>query len=267
MSGSPSVVAPPARARGLSARAAALLLPLWLAACGPKTAPEAGASRGAVPDLRGVRVMLFPAQSTAGVGRGADAELAFALTQRGGDVNWVLPAEMRQAMQRSPGMDTRLEGLPVGIFQRAEVRRVGDPLYGYLRRMGALTNSAVALVPVAVYHRPATEERPGAVEITATVLSVETGYVLWFGVVEGDGGGPPGDPRALASAADALGRALLPFGATGGGEGAARGEDDSVPSAVAPAGIETRQERASDAREGSESPVVGPAAGVVRRGL
>ena len=162
--------------------------------------------------------MLFPVQTLDGVGNQADAELAFALSSRAVDVTWILPSEMRRALQASPGLDVRLEGLPVGVFLQAEVRRVGDPLFGILRRMGALTDGDVALLPVLARHRELNAEPPPGVEIAVALVEVRTGRVLWFGVVEGEPGAAD-DPRALASAADALGRRLYPFASTGRGDG------------------------------------------------
>jgi hypothetical protein len=160
--------------------------------------------------------MLFPVQSLQGVGTQADGELAYALGQRNANVDWVLPEDMRRASATSPGLDVRLQGLPVGMFMQSEVRRVGDPLFGYLRRMGALVSSDVALLPVLVRHRPssaATVDRPAvspAVEIAAALIAVRSGEVLWFGVEQGQPGGAE-DPRALATAAEALSRRLLPL--------------------------------------------------------
>jgi hypothetical protein len=154
--------------------------------------------------------MLFPVQSLQGVGPELDAELAFALDQRGADVDWVAAAEMTSASALSPGLNVRVEGLPVGAFMQSEVRRVGDPLLGYLLRMGALVRSEIALVPVQARYRAETALAPSGVEIAAALVAVRTGQVLWFGVVEG-GPGPADDPRALASAAEAVGRRLLPL--------------------------------------------------------
>jgi hypothetical protein len=101
------------------------------------------------------------------------------------------------------------------MFLQAEVRRIGDPLFGQLRRLAALADGRLALIPIAVRHRADTPERPGAIEVVATLLDATSGDVFWFGVVEGVPGGGA-DPRALASAADALARRLLP--ASGGNQ-------------------------------------------------
>ena len=183
---------------------------LGLGCAGRQAAPEAGSEIGGVPDLRGRRVMLFPVQSGRGLAGGLDPELelAFALTGRGSQVLWILPAEMRSALARSPGLQMEVDALPVGIFLQAEVERVGDPLFGYLRRMGALTGADLALIPVEVRYRAAADTIPGATEIAAALLNVRNGRVYWFGIVEGQGGGPE-DPGSLASAADALARRLV----------------------------------------------------------
>jgi hypothetical protein len=152
--------------------------------------------------------MLYPAQSLQGVPNSADAEIGFALSQRSGVV-WVPPAEMRSALASSPGLDSPLEGLPVGMFAQVEVRRVGDPLFGYLRRMAALVDSDIALVPVFVRYRAESSARPSGVEVAAALISARNGQVLWFGVVEGAPGAAD-DPRSLASAAEALSRRLVP---------------------------------------------------------
>jgi hypothetical protein len=162
--------------------------------------------------------MLFPVQSMEGLGgrpagstasRQVDAELAFTLAVRAAGVTWILPEEMRRALAASPGLEAPLEGLPVGMFSQAEVRRVGDPLFGYLRRMAALVDCDIALLPVFARYRAPSAARASAIEVGAALISARSGQVLWFGVVEGDPG-PADDPGSLASAVEALARRLLP---------------------------------------------------------
>lgn len=190
-------------------RAAAVVAALLWASSGcgggRQAPPEPGEPQSPPPDLRGIRVMVLPAQSVSGVAGDVDAEVAFALRDRGREVAWVLPPRLQEALDRSPGLGGRIHGLPVGVFGAAEVRRVGDPLYGDLRRVAALVDAEVALLPVRVWVHAAGDTR---VRISAALVHVRTGRVLWFGVVQGE---PlePADPGALASAADALTRALL----------------------------------------------------------
>lgn len=193
---------------------AALALALTASACGRGRAPvpEPGASQGTPPDLRGSTVMVLPFQSSAGMAGDVDAELAFGLRDRGAGVDWLLPPRLQQALERSPGLSTRLHGLAVGAFSTGEVQRVGDPLYGDLRRLGALVDADVALVPLRAWVHAG--ESGSRVRLSATLIHVQTGRVLWFGVVEGEAW-EPSDVRALASAVDALAKRLLWYEAPG----------------------------------------------------
>jgi hypothetical protein len=151
--------------------------------------------------------MVLPVQENLGVRGDLDAELAFALKERGAGVQWTFPEAVDRALSRSPGLDAKMRGLPVAVFEEVEVRRVGDPLYGELRRLAALVDAQVALVPV----RAGLEtDAAGAtlIRLSVALLDVQTGRVLWFGVAGGDPGAAD-DPRALASAVDRLARTLL----------------------------------------------------------
>lgn len=185
-----------------------LCLALTLACSSNPEPPGPGETWGAVPDLRGHRVLLLPTQLREGVARQLtpDPELAHALGSRGETVDWVLPAETRRALDRSPGMGARMRGLPVGIFLQAQVRRIGDPLFRDIRRLAELTGAEVVLIPVEIRYG-----ENGAYEVAAALVNGTSGRVYWFGVIQGDEG-PPGDAATLASMADALALALLPLG-------------------------------------------------------
>lgn len=190
-----------------------------LVACGGGSGsevPTPGTSTGLVPNLERQSVMVLPVQIQQGVPPSAEAdrELRYALEQHGPSVNWLFPDTLRTITGRNPGIDVRLEGLPVGIFLRAQVERIGDPLFGQIRRLNALTSAPVVLIPVRLRYR-STPEAVGdqvfepAMELTAALLHARSGRVFWFGVVDGATGGPE-DPRTLATAADRLARAVSP---------------------------------------------------------
>lgn len=155
--------------------------------------------------------MVLPVQELVGVQGTPDAELAFQLGDREPGVDWVFPDRIDRALERSPGIQAEPRGLPVGAFLTSEVRRVGDPLYGELRRMAALVNADVALVPVRLGVRP-TEDGGVTLGVHAALLDVRTGRVLWYGLEEG-APGDPADPATTASAVDALARRLLWYSA------------------------------------------------------
>jgi hypothetical protein len=150
--------------------------------------------------------MVLPFQSATEMAGDVDAELAFGLKDRGPGIDWVLPPRLQQVLDRSPGLRTRLHGLAVGAFSGGEVQRVGDPLYGDLRRLGTLVDAEVALVPLRAWVHAG--ESGSRVRVSATLIHVQTGRVLWFGVVEGEAF-EPSDVRALASGVDALAKKLL----------------------------------------------------------
>lgn len=187
-------------------------------ACGGGGAnvPTPGTTFGAVPNLQGQSVMVLPVQIRQEVPASVDAgpELRFALEQRGPSVRWLFPDTLRTITARSPGIQAPLEGLPVGVFFQAQVERIGDPLYGHLRRLGALASSPLVLIPIRLRYRSMPETvgdrvfEP-AMELTAVLIHIQSGRVLWFGIVDGSTGGPT-DPRSLASAADRLARVVAP---------------------------------------------------------
>jgi hypothetical protein len=189
----------------------ALLLVSPLSACGGTTPPpEPGQSRGVPPDLRGRRVILLPVQRVVGVAGDPDAELAFTLRDRGREVDWILSGEVSRVLARSPAIQTQITGLPVGLFLQGEVQRIGDPLFGQIRRMAALVAADAVLLPVrASFERDSRDSGASPrVRFTAALVEARSGRVLWFGVEEG-GDFPREDPRGLASAVECLARTLL----------------------------------------------------------
>jgi hypothetical protein len=99
----------------------------------------------------------------------------------------------------------------VGIFVQAEVQRVGDPLYGELRRIAALVNAEAVVLPVQATLEVTPGEDP-KIRLWTALIDVRSGRVPWFAVLEG-GAFPQGDPRALASAVEEVSRSLLWYAA------------------------------------------------------
>ena len=119
----------------------------------------------------------------------------------------IFPSDVERVLSRSPALRARIRGLPVGNFLLAEVQRVGDPLYGELRRMAALVDAEMVLLPI----QASLEAEQGSdpkVRFWTVLIEVRTGRVLWFGVLEG-GAFPSGDPRGLASAVETVAAMLL----------------------------------------------------------
>jgi hypothetical protein len=187
-----------------------VLAVLVMQACGGGggAAPEAGGMRGFVPDLRGRRVMVYPVQIRQGVPGDVDPEIAFAFRDRGSEIEWVFPEELRAALERAPVVQSRVDGLPVSMFLGAEVDRVGDPLYGQIRRLSELVNSDIAIIPVTVRSGAEGVAGVSVVEVVSAILDVRTGRVMWTGVVAGRPG-PVSDFGSVASAVEKLAETLL----------------------------------------------------------
>lgn len=159
--------------------------------------------------------MLLPAQ-TNGVLPGLDAELSYWLKERGPRTQWVERPALQRVIDRSPDWSLNLDALAVARFQQAEMQQIGEPLYTDLRRLGALLDVRLALVPVAAgFVRMEPEEGAeqatpmGRVEIAAAVIDTFGGRVLWYGIVAGEPGPGP-DRTRVASAARALAQTLVP---------------------------------------------------------
>jgi hypothetical protein len=189
-------------------------LVLCLSACSGSAEPPLSTLPSA--GMAGQRMAVVPVQRPGDYAAEAEDEMVYALEAREGSATWIFPDEVRSRMARAPGLDAPVDALPVDVFLRAEVERVGDPLYGMLRRIAAVTDADRILIPVGVSFRPERETEEGeveepAVQVLAAVVDVLTGRVLWLGVAEGDADDPD-DPGGLPRAMEALAATLLPAG-------------------------------------------------------
>lgn len=207
---------------GIVARAARSAVIVWacavaVGACArTRTAPTPESPKPPPPDLTGRAVFVLPAQPAPGARRdpqsgeivaGLDAEIAYWLEDRGPRVDWTFPPDVRSALARNAMLNIDVDALAVGSFHRAEVINIGDPLLGDLRRLAAVLDARLALVPVAASYVPGTPD--GRVEVAVALIDTFGGRVLWYGVMAGEPGAS--DSRDVAaSAARAVARAMLP---------------------------------------------------------
>lgn len=181
----------------------ASILLLVNACSGAQAPPAPGYERGGLPDLGGATVMLLPVQVRVDVHADLDRELEYALRATEARIRWRMPDALGEVMSRNPAEDVPLHNLPVRAFQAGELERIGDPLFGYLYRLGVLSEADFALIPVEARPRPG--EDGASVQLSVALVDVRTGWVRWFGVVEG-AAGPLGDLAAAASVAESLAR-------------------------------------------------------------
>ena len=205
-----------------AARLSRLAAVCMLAACTRSAPTTDPAAQPTAPLLAGETVLLLPVQRGGWPAAGTaqahldsaalaalDAELAFWLGERGGGVRWVGPATIRRELARSPVVDVRPHDLDVASFRHAQVRRVGDPLFGDLRRLAAMLDAGYALVPVGAAFAADSAAGGARVHVAAALIDASTGFVLWFGAAAGTPAAAP-DAAALASAAQQLARAVVP---------------------------------------------------------
>jgi hypothetical protein len=174
-----------------------LALVLTVAACGGSRDPAAQPPPAPL-DLAGARIMIVPAR--AGEPRALEAELVFWLTERSPGTEWVRPAEVEDAVASIPARFA-LDAPRRLIEERGDEIRLADPLYGDLRRLGAVLEADLALVPLGT--RIVTDSAGVTVELTAALASIRGGRVLWLhtvrsGPVESVGDGVAGAVEALA---------------------------------------------------------------------
>lgn len=178
-----------------------------------------------VSGLAGQRVMLMPVtlaladealgwRSQLGDRRAtlgaADSTLAALLTERAPEVTWVLPPELRRAVQLSAGMAGDPGQFPTSVLRHDDVAEVPDPLRSQLRNLAAVARSRFALVPAALIWVPADTTAaaravvlgagPATAELTFVMVDTRLGHVLFRTVARGGGDDPW---SALARAAKA----------------------------------------------------------------
>ena len=172
-----------------------------LAACGGRGGTG---DPGPPPDLAGARVMIVPAR--AGEPPAVERELVFWLTDRAPSTDWIRPEEIEETVASSAGWQFDLDG-PRRFSSMGSGRlQLRDPLYGDLRRLGAILESPTALVPVAT--RARTDSLGTTVDLSVALVSVRGGRVLWRHTVTG--GPAASTDAAIAAAAETLARTLIP---------------------------------------------------------
>jgi hypothetical protein len=151
--------------------------------------------------------MVLPVQSAPGVGAGTalelDAEIAFWAEDAADASRWTFAAELRALAAREPALDLRTSGLSTTVLLDESREHIGDPLLGDLRRLGAVADRPLALVPVRLTALP---EGAGALALDLALVNTVGGAVLWRGRLVGGGGQAP----AVADLARVFVRSFLP---------------------------------------------------------
>lgn len=202
-----------------------LLCVVLLAGCAQRAAPpSADAPQAPFPDLSGRGVLVLPVQAAVPLVRlpetvdperpparldsetlaMLEAELGYWLAERAPRVRWILPDAVERAVQRERSLEVEVRALAVQDFQRARLQSIGDPLYGQLRRIGALFDTRPVLLPIGALWVPETGGT-GRIHLALALIDTTGGAVIWSGVVAGGSYRVP-DAAAVASTAQTLAR-------------------------------------------------------------
>jgi len=151
----------------------------------------------------------------------ADSVIGTLLTARAPEVSWVLPAALRRAARRAPGIAPDPDQMGSAVLRAPNLEIVPDPLRGELRTLVALGGNGgrFALVPAALVYRRAggpADGRPGGAaarpaarppdrpsaaagppdhplataELTVVMVDARTGRVGFRTTARGDGDDP-----------------------------------------------------------------------------
>ena len=133
----------------------------------------------------------------------SDSIIGTLLTTRAPEVTWVLPAELRRAARRAPGIAPAPDQMGTAILFRPtkqQPEQVPDPLRSELRTLAALVGGGrYALIPAGLTFRRtlrpadgrAESQHPTATaELTVVLADVRTGRVGFRTVARGDGDDP-----------------------------------------------------------------------------
>jgi hypothetical protein len=126
----------------------------------------------------------------------ADSMVATLLTERGPDVKWVLPPELRKIARRAPSLAPDPDRMGQSMLRERSVETVPDPLRGKLRSLAALVGGRFIFVPASLTLLP---EPSGLVraELWLALVDSRTGKVVWRTLTWAEAATPP---RALRAA-------------------------------------------------------------------
>lgn len=108
----------------------------------------------------------------------ADSLLAEALARRAPEVNWVLPSALRRLYRRAPGMLTDPDRMGQSVLRSESLDQVPGQLNASLRKLTAMTNGRLVLVPAAVVFGADSTGQLQA-SLSMALVDARRGTVVW----------------------------------------------------------------------------------------
>lgn len=118
-----------------------------------------------------------------------DSIIDRALTDRGPEVKWILPAELRKQAMRSPGVASDPDRMGQAVMRDHEIKLTPDPLRTSLRSMAAIAGGRHVLIPAALIFTQAPNFQLKA-ELSMVMTDTRTGAVVYRTVAAGTGTSP-----------------------------------------------------------------------------
>jgi hypothetical protein len=119
----------------------------------------------------------------------ADSIIGALLAERSPEVTWVLPAELRRAAARAPGMLTNPDQMGTAILRAPGVEQIPDPLRSQMRSLNGVAADRYALIPASLVFTRTPAGR-GQAELLVIMGDVRTGALPWRTVARGEGDDP-----------------------------------------------------------------------------
>lgn len=119
----------------------------------------------------------------------ADSIIGALLAERSPEVTWVLPAELRRAAARAPGMLANPDQMGTALLRSPGVAQIPDPLRSQMRSLNGVAADRYALIPAALVFTRTPEGR-GQAELMVVMGDVRTGLLPWRTVARGQGDDP-----------------------------------------------------------------------------
>lgn len=131
--------------------------------------------------------------------RTADTLIGEALVERGPEVKWILPPELRKIARRSPGMVGDPDQLGQAMMRNSKLERLPDNFRQNIRGLVAVAGNRYVLIPAALGFAPADSGRVQA-DLALVLADVRNGLVLWRSAAVGRGATPREALRAAMAA-------------------------------------------------------------------
>jgi hypothetical protein len=129
----------------------------------------------------------------------ADSVVGEAFQGGAPEVNWIVPARLRQMARRNPGIMPDPDQMGQAILRAQKLNKIPDPLRSSLRSLTGITGGRLAMAPAAL---GLSRDSTGAfrADIALALADARSGLVVWRSSTFGTGPAP-GDAVAAAIAA------------------------------------------------------------------